>query len=265
MATEGELLRFHTPEHVRLVKELSVRGTGCLDAGDTPAFKGMFEASSFVVGSTLNLLELMAEGSLAHGLNPMGGLHHARRGSAAGFCVFNDIGVAIATAKKLGLSPVLYVDMDAHHGDGVFYSFEDDPEVFIVDLHEDGRFLYPGTGKASETGSGAAVGTKVNIELQPGAGDGVFMREFDRAVEEIAERAKPALVVFQCGADSLGGDPLTHLELTPESHRHATTRLAQISHRHSSGRLLALGGGGYNPANAAEAWLNVASAMADHP
>jgi acetoin utilization protein AcuC len=265
LASEEEIRRFHTSSHIRLVKDLSVRGGGgCLDAGDTPAFPGMYEAAAYVVGSTLELLDSLAREEITHGFNPMGGLHHARRGSAAGFCVFNDVGVALETAaRELHLSPVLYVDIDAHHGDGVFYSFEEDPNVFIGDLHEDGRFLYPGTGQERETGSGAAKGTKLNIELQPGAGDETFVKAFDRVLE-LAEVAKPKLVIFQCGADSLRGDPLAHLELTPAAHGYAAAKLAEISHRFSDGRLLALGGGGYNPVSTSEAWLNVVKTLGRH-
>jgi acetoin utilization protein AcuC len=264
LASEEEIGRFHTPSHIRLVKDLSARGVGYLDSGDTPAFPGMFAAASYVVGSTLSLLDSLAEGEVVHAFNPMGGLHHARRSSAAGFCVFNDVGVAIETAlRQYGLSPVLYVDIDAHHGDGVFYSFEEDPEVFIVDLHEDGRFLYPGTGQERESGRGEARGTKLNIELQPGTGDEVFLKKFE-VVLRMAERAKPKLVILQCGADSLGGDPLAHLELTPAAHEYAALTLADISHRFSEGRLLALGGGGYNPVGASEAWIRVVEAMGRH-
>jgi acetoin utilization protein AcuC len=224
----------------------------------------MYEASAYVVGSTVDLLYSVASGEVIHGFNPMGGLHHARRSSAAGFCVFNDVGVALETAtKRLHLSPVLYVDIDAHHGDGVYYSFEEDPKVFIGDLHEDGRFLYPGTGLGRETGIGAATGTKLNIELQPGAGDDVFIKEFERVLE-LAERAKPELVILQCGADSLGGDPLAHLALTPAAHGYAAKKLAEVSHRFCEGRLIALGGGGYNPVGASEAWLSVVKLLGSH-
>jgi acetoin utilization protein AcuC len=264
LASESEIGRFHTAGHIGLVKDLSRRGVGLLDGGDTPAFKGMFEAASYSVGSTLALLELLADGEIVHGFNPVGGLHHARRNASAGFCIFNDIGVAIETAKEqLHLSPILYVDIDVHHGDGVYYSYEEDPDVFIGDIHEDGRFIYPGSGLANESGRGVAKGTKLNIELQPGASDETFRDAF-RRVMALAETARPQLVILQCGADSLAGDPLGHLELTAASHEFAAKRLAEISHRYCDGRLLALGGGGYNPANASEAWVRVAKALSNH-
>ena len=171
-ATTEDLLLFHTPEYVSLVRESSRLGEGFLDYADTPSFRGVYEASVFPVGSTLDGLGLVLEGRLDHFFNPVGGLHHAREGKAGGFCVFNDAAIAIRRALSLpDIERVAYVDIDAHHGDGVFYGFESDPRVIIGDIHEDGRSLYPGTGRATETGTGDAAGTKLNIPLPPGAGD----------------------------------------------------------------------------------------------
>jgi acetoin utilization protein AcuC len=257
MADEEMLETFHTERHVNFVKKASEAGSGYLDYGDTPAFKGVFEAASYVVGSTAKVLEMVAKGEVDHGFNPMGGLHHARRDASAGFCVFNDVGVAIELAlRRWKLSPVLYVDMDAHHGDGVFYSYERSPEVYIADIHEDGRFLYPGTGFEHEVGKGAAEGTKLNLPLKPGSTD----VDFEKALQEamgLAERARPQLVILQAGGDCLEGDPLTHLALTPASHRLATRKLVQLSHERCNGRMIVLGGGGYRPSAVAGAWLNV--------
>ena len=154
-----------------------------------------------------------------------------------------------------------YVDIDAHHGDGVFYAFEEDPDLLDADLHEDGRFLYPGTGSRSETGRGPAQGTKLNIPLPPGADDSVFLKAWDE-VERYLEAAKPELILLQCGADSVGGDPITHLKLTAEAHAHAARRLGVLAERHAGGRVLAMGGGGYNRANLARAWTRVVEELA---
>src|SRR5690606_28933372 len=152
-ATREEIEYVHTPEYVDRVVELSERGTGYLDHGDTPAFPGVFEAAANVVGGTLRALADVVENPGRPAFIPIGGLHHAARGGAAGFCVFNDCGVAIEAARRVhGIRRVAYVDIDAHHGDGVFYGFEDDPDALFADLHEDGRFLYPGTGSREETG-----------------------------------------------------------------------------------------------------------------
>ena len=141
-ATREELEMFHTAEYVDLVIEFSAAGAGWLDQGDTPAFPGIYEAAAAVVGGTLEALDRIVATEIPRAFIPIGGLHHARRGGAAGFCVFNDCGVAIEAARRIhGLRRVAYVDIDAHHGDGVFYAFEDDPEVIFADIHEDGRFL----------------------------------------------------------------------------------------------------------------------------
>jgi acetoin utilization protein AcuC len=152
------------------------------------------------------------------------------------------------------------VDIDAHHGDGVYYAFASDPDLVIADIHEDGRYLYPGTGAVSETGKGAARGTKLNVPMPPGSGDHAFFDAWEY-VEAFIDKAQPAFIIFQCGADSLAGDPITHLAYTSEAHRHATVRLCELADRHSQGRLLALGGGGYNLNNLADAWCTVISAM----
>ena len=211
IATRAELATFHTPAYIDLVEERSVIGQGYLDAGDTPAYRGIFEAASNVVGATLTAVETIMSGEAQRAFIPIAGLHHASRGHAAGFCVFNDCGVAAEVLRsRFGLKRVAYVDIDAHHGDGVFYSFEDDPYLLFADIHEDGRYLYPGTGAASETGVGAAKGTKLNLPLPPGADDAEFHRAWAR-IETYLEESQPEFILFQCGADSLEGDPITHL------------------------------------------------------
>jgi acetoin utilization protein AcuC len=177
--------------------------------------------------------------------------------------VFNDIGVVVERLKREhGLSRIAYVDIDAHHGDGVFYAFEDDPALIIADLHEDGRYLYPGTGAAAEVGTGAAVGSKLNLPLAPGAGDADFMAAWP-VIEAHLDRSAPELVILQCGADSLAGDPITHLGLTEAAHAHAAARLCALAGRHARGRILAFGGGGYNRRNIARAWTSVVRAFVE--
>ncbi|MHB1871294.1 MAG: acetoin utilization protein AcuC [Steroidobacteraceae bacterium] len=260
-ATREELELFHTPDYLERVEAASRTGEGFLDAGDTPAFPGVYEAAANVVGGTLEALAGIMEGPLRRAFIPIAGLHHAGRDHAAGFCVFNDCGVAIEAARRrYGLQRVAYVDIDAHHGDGVFYAFEDDPLLAFADLHEDGRFLYPGTGDRSETGRGAAVGTKLNIPMPPGAGDEQYRRAFEE-VESYLEAQRPELILLQCGADSLAGDPITHLAYTEAAHAHAAARLRILAERYCGGRLLAMGGGGYNRRNLARAWTRVVEAM----
>jgi acetoin utilization protein AcuC len=260
-ATRAEIESFHSPGYVDLVAELSAAGGGLLDLGDTPVFPGIYEAASWVVGTTLDAVGRLADGTSRRAFVPIAGLHHARRSAAGGFCVFDDCGVAIELLRsRHGIRRVAYVDIDAHHGDGVLYGFEDDSDLIIADLHEDGRFLYPGTGWEHETGAGRAVGTKLNIALPPGAGDDEFFAAWRRAEAHI-DASAPELVILQCGADGLAGDPLTHLEYTAAVHRRVTERLCRLADRHCGGRLLALGGGGYDPQGIRDAWCAVVEAM----
>ncbi len=260
-ADDSAILRFHTPAYLQRVKQQSVSGEGYLDCGDTPAFKGVYEAAATVVGTSLAALDRIMAGRCAQAFVPIAGLHHARRDAAAGFCVFNDCGVVIETLRRrYGVRRVAYVDIDAHHGDGVFYAYETDPQVYIVDLHEDGSYLYPGTGAAGETGRGGAIGSKLNLPLPPQADDTRFYAEWERA-EAFLAAARPEFIVLQCGADSLAGDPITHLSLSSAAHRHAAARLRALANQHCDGRLLACGGGGYNRANLAAAWCAVVAAL----
>jgi acetoin utilization protein AcuC len=243
------------------VIEQSVDGNGYLDYGDTPAFAGIYEASATVVGGVLDAVGRIMRGPTTRAFVPIAGLHHATRRQAGGFCVFNDCAIAIEILRsRFGVDRIAYIDIDAHHGDGVFYAFEADAGVVIGDIHEDGRFLYPGTGHEHETGTGPAEGTKLNIALPPGANDDDFFRAWAR-IEAHIEAAEPAFVILQCGADGLAGDPLTHLEFTPAAHRLAASRLCALADRHCDGRILALGGGGYNPRGIAEGWCAVVEAM----
>jgi acetoin utilization protein AcuC len=261
MADRAEIESFHRREYVDLVVHKSIEGRGYLDVGDTPAFKGVFEASSFVVGGTLLAAEEIMAGRVRRAFIPIGGLHHASRAHAAGFCVFNDCGVAIELLRsRHGLQRIAYVDIDAHHGDGVFYAFESDPDALFADIHEDGRYLYPGTGAEGETGTGAAFGTKLNLPLPPGATDEDFMREW-RKIEHYLRETKPEFILLQCGADSLEGDPITHLAFSEEAHAIAAASVCRIADELGHGRVLAMGGGGYNRQNLARAWTRVVEAL----
>ena len=254
---------FHAPEYIERVAAASRHGTGFLDYGDTPAFPGCYEIAAHVVGAALDGAQRIMAGEARRSFQPIGGLHHARRAGAAGFCVFNDPGVLIETLRaRHGVRRIAYVDIDVHHGDGVFYAFEDDPELACVDIHEDGQFLYPGTGAVHETGTGAAEGTKLNLPLAPGAGDAEFLRAWDKG-ERFLERFEPEFFILQCGADGLAGDPLAHLALSPAAHAHAARRLVALAERHARGRLMAFGGGGYRLENLCAAWCAVLEALAE--
>lgn len=262
VAGRDDLELFHRSEYISLVERRSVDGRGYLDAGDTPAFKGIFEAGSFVVGATLLAVDEIMAGRARRAFVPIAGLHHASRSRAAGFCVFNDCGIAIESLRRRhGLRRVAYVDIDAHHGDGVFYGFESDPGVLFADIHEDGRYLYPGTGAAEETGTGAASGTKLNLPVAPGATDQDFEREWAK-VEEYLRRNRPDFIMLQCGADSLAGDPITHLQFTERAHARAAESVCRIADELGHGRVLGVGGGGYDRGNIARAWTRVVESFA---
>ena len=256
-ALRYELETFHQPAYVSLVEQRSALGQGFLDAGDTPAYRGVFEAASAVVGGALVAMEEIMEGRAKRGFVPIAGLHHAAPGTASGFCVFNDIGVVIqALRHRYGVQRIAYVDIDAHHGDGVYYPFEHDPLLCFADIHEDGRYLFPGTGAAHETGIGPAQGLKLNIPIAPSSRDDVFWAAWERVEAHVAA-FRPEFIILQAGADSLEGDPLTHLCFSEAAHAHAAARLADLADTHCQGRLLGLGGGGYNRSNLARAWTSV--------
>jgi acetoin utilization protein AcuC len=257
----GELQLFHTPEHIRFVMERSQAGSGWLDGGDTPAFRGVFEAASCVVGASLTATEWILAGSRRRAFVPIGGLHHASRQRAAGFCVFNDCGVVIEHLRRdHGMARVAYVDVDAHHGDGVYYAFEDDPGLIFADLHESGQSLYPGTGADTEIGSGTAAGTKLNVPLPAGAGDAEFEAVWPQMLAHVAG-FEPEFFILQCGADSIAGDPITHLQLSSACHARAAADLCALADRLGHGRVLALGGGGYDRGNLARTWSDVVQAL----
>ena len=252
---------FHTHDYVNRVIEQSKFGTGYLDQGDTPSFIGMYEAASTVVGTVINAIDRLMNNEYKRAFIPIAGLHHARRHVAAGFCVFNDCGVAIEYLRsKYKLQRVAYIDIDAHHGDGVFYSFDDDPDLIFADFHEDGKYLYPGTGAISETGNGKAKDTKLNIPMPPEATDKEFKKIWPN-VESYIRGNKPEFILLQGGADSIQGDPITHLAYSEQVHSFVVKQLCEIADEYCEGRILIMGGGGYNLDNIAKTWTAMVAAM----
>ena len=260
-ATPDLIELFHTSDYIEKVRDYSKFGTGYLDGGDTPSFVGMYEAASNVAGSVTDAIDRIMSKQYRRAFSPIAGLHHARRHVAAGFCVFNDCGIAIEYLRhQYGIKRVAYIDIDAHHGDGVFYSFEDDPDLLFADIHQDGRTLYPGTGFAEETGKGEAVGTKLNIPVPPFSDDAVFQSVWPQ-IEDYLKKYEPEFILLQCGADSIEGDPITNMAFSPASHAYAAKRLCQLADLYCEGKMLAMGGGGYNHDNIARAWTAVVDAM----
>jgi len=265
MCGEADLLRFHTAEYVDRVKSHSASGEGMLDYGDTPAYKGVFEDASYVVGTTLDAVDKVMRDEVRRAFVPIAGLHHSMPDTAAGFCVFNDCGVAIKVLEdNYGLDRIAYVDIDAHHGDGLYYPFEADPKLIFADIHEDGRYNFPQSGFQHEVGKGDARGRKLNIPLLPRSTDADFKMMWEK-VEGFLDDWKPQFIIMQCGADGITGDPLAHLHYSPDAHRLAATGLCRIAEAHAGGRIVGVGGGGYDLHNLGKAWSNVVEAFLDAP
>ena len=263
MASRQELRLFHSEEYLQLVEQMSRTGSGLLDMGDTPAFKGCFDASALAVGASLTAVDLVMSRKSNHAMNIAGGLHHAHPDRASGFCVFNDPAIAIAYLKeKYHVQRILYLDVDAHHGDGVMYGFYDDPALLDIDFHEDGRHLFPGTGFISEIGEGKGSGFKINIPLPPFMGDDGYLKLFGEIVPKAVRKFRPEILLMQCGADAHANDLLAHLRLTSKTYREATRIVDELSHEVADSRLILFGGGGYNPANVARTWTLVAGTAA---
>lgn len=254
-ATEDEVRLIHDQRYIDAVRALS-SGHYLVDAarygfsadGDNPVYPGMYDAALLSTGATMVAAELVVGGQARVAFNSSGGLHHAGRDRASGFCVFNDPAIAIAWMVRQGLR-VAYVDIDAHHGDGVQYAFYRTDRVLTISTHESGRYLFPGTGEAWETGEGEGQGYSVNVPLLPYTGDGTYLAAFDQVVPPLVEAYKPDVLVAQLGVDAYHSDPLTHLQLTAATYRQVIPRLLQLAPR-----VVALGGGGYDLAAVARLW-----------
>ena len=248
-ASDAELEVVHAPEYIAAVRGFGEDPArppafGIARFGDVPAFPGMHEASAAVAGGSLRAIEAILRGDVAHAFHPGGGLHHAMPARASGFCVYNDVALAVAAARLAGLR-VLYVDLDVHHGDGVEAIHADDPGVMTVSFHESGRYLFPGSGEASG-GRGAAAGTVVNVPLEPYTGERAWLAAVGELVPDLAAAFRPDVVVSQHGADSHAWDPLAHLRVTTTAMGAAARIVDEVAHRHAGGRWLATGGGGYD-------------------
>lgn len=253
-ATEKEILLFHTNEYLRVLKEanggiIPVDGSAHgLGFGDNPVFNGVYAFSCYSTGASMQAAELVANGDADIAFNIAGGLHHAMPGRASGFCYLNDAAVAIKYLVSLG-KRVAYVDIDAHHGDGVEYAFYDTDRVLTVSIHESGQWLFPGTGLVTDTGMGDGRGYSVNMPLPPGVCDELYMRVFDEVVPPFIRAFRPDILVTQLGVDSFETDPITHLSLTTRSFEHMVKRFRSFGLP-----WVALGGGGYDLSNVARAW-----------
>ncbi len=266
-ASEEDILKVHERRYVDALKDLSTHprveayefGLG---PGDNPIFSGMYDAAALQVGATIQACESVATGTRPRAYNLAGGFHHAMPGRASGFCLLNDVAVALRRLFEKGLAKkVLYVDIDAHHGDGVQSIFYEDPRVLTISLHEDGRFLFPGTGFPDETGRGKGRGYSVNVPLPPYTRDASYLHAFEEIVPPIARAFKPDLIFTQTGADAYYTDPLAHLKLTTRTYERVAHIIDRLSKELCGGRWVATTGGGYDMAACARVWTVIAGTM----
>jgi len=261
-ATDAELLTVHAPEYVEAVKRARPDQRFGLGTDDVPVVAGMHEASAQIVGATLVAAELVMSGAARRAFNISGGLHHAHRSKAAGFCVYNDLAVAIRWLQRTHGARVMYIDYDAHHGDGVQEIFYHDPDVLTVSYHESGAFLFPGTGFVDEIGEGDGYGFSVNVPLEPHTSDASLRAVFDELVPQLAAAFRPDIIVLQNGCDSHMLDPLTHLNCTTRIFEDLVKTVCAVADEHCGGRIIATGGGGYAVEEVVpRAWTLVWSAL----
>ncbi|HET6152237.1 MAG TPA: acetoin utilization protein AcuC [Marmoricola sp.] len=249
-ATDADLLLVHDAALIEAVRRSGADPSQHqprfgLGTDDNPTFLNMHAAARHIVGASLEAARQVWTGQALHAANVAGGLHHAMPDAASGFCIYNDVAVAIQWLLDAGAQRIAYVDVDVHHGDGVQRIFYNDPRVLTVSLHETGQMLFPGTGYPVESGGPDAVGSSVNVALPPGTGDAGWLRAFHAVVPPLVRAFTPDILITQHGCDSHRDDPLAHLMLTVDGHRASYLALHDLAHEVCGGRWVATGGGGY--------------------
>ncbi|GAG72190.1 unnamed protein product, partial [marine sediment metagenome] len=255
LATQQEIETTHSPQYIEVVKKLSENPKDKsvipyrygLGPGDNPIFKGMYEAASLVSGGSIVAADkVWNNDDFKVAFNLAGGLHHAGKEKASGFCIFNDIAVAIHHLKTLKENmKIAYVDIDCHHGDGVQWLFYDDPNVLTISYHQDGRYLFPGTGFINEIGEGEGKGYSINFPLVPGTSSKTFLKLFRYTAPKILETYKPDILITQLGVDTYFGDPLTQMGLSLSVYRDIAQTLKTCAREYCQNKWVAVGGGGY--------------------
>jgi acetoin utilization protein AcuC len=283
LETYGLTLELHSSEPASLEAILSVHARGYVErvqrashgehvadavhygigTSDTPIFPAMHDATAAVVGATLHAAKLVRSGTSPRALSLAGGLHHARRDAGSGFCVYNDLSVAIQALVESGWR-VAYLDVDAHHGDGVQWLHYEDPRVLTISLHESGRYLFPGTGYTYELGRGAGLGTSLNVPLEPYTDDASYLDCLERVLEPALAWFKPDVLVLQGGADAHALDPLAELNLSVQGYADVYRLAVRAAQTHTGGRIVATGGGGYATLTAVpRVWAQLYAALED--
>jgi acetoin utilization protein AcuC len=270
-APDDVLGTVHTADYVAAVRAASrspypgdpAHGLG---TSDVPTFEGMHDAGARIVAGTLDVARAVWSGEAGHGVNFTGGMHHAMPSLASGFCVYNDVAVAIRDLLDRGAERIAYVDVDVHHGDGVERVFWDDPRVLTISLHETGQVLFPGTGFPGDLGGPHAEGDAVNVPLPPGTSDAAWLRAFDAVVPALVTAFRPEILVSQHGCDSHAQDPLAHLALSLDCQVASYRALHDLAHRCADGRWVAVGGGGYEVVDVVpRAWAHLVGIAAHRP
>ncbi|WP_240374590.1 acetoin utilization protein AcuC [Bacillus piscicola] len=253
VATDEEIGLIHDRNYINAVKaagenklDEAIAHSYGIGTEDTPTFPHMHEAAASLVGGTLTAVDMVMEGKSEHALNLGGGLHHGFRGKASGFCVYNDSSIAIEYMRRKYGVRVLYVDTDAHHGDGVQWSFYDEPSVCTFSIHETGRYLFPGTGSVHEKGAGKGYGLSINIPVDAFTEDDSFLECYETAFKELVEFYKPDVIFTQNGADAHYYDPLTHLAVSIQTYMKIPQIAHELAHKYCNGKWIAVGGGGYD-------------------
>ena len=270
IATEQQILTVHDAALVEAVTRAGAGGDVDerfgLGSDDNPVFPDMHRAAAHVVGASIEAADQVWSGRSLHSANIAGGLHHGMPDRVSGFCIYNDVAVAIGRLLAQGAERVAYVDVDVHHGDGVEHVFWNDPRVLTISLHETGQMLFPGTGFPHDIGGPDAKGYAVNVALPPGTGDGGWLRAFHAVVPPLLRQFEPQVLVTQHGCDSHIEDPLAHLMLTVDGQRAAYETLHGLAHEVCEGRWLATGGGGYAVVDVVpRAWTHLLAILAGRP
>ena len=265
-ASQAELELVHDPRYITAVKTGVADAAFGLGTPDNPVFTGMHEASALVAGATLAAAAAVWESRAQHAVSVAGGLHHAMRAMASGFCVYNDPAIAIRWLLAQGAERIAYVDVDVHHGDGVEAAFYDDPRVLTISLHEHPMTLFPGTGLPDDDGGPGAEGMAVNVALPAGTGDAGWLRAFDAVVPPLLRAFRPQVLVSQHGCDTHRLDPLAHLELSVDAQRTAQASLHHLAHETAGGRWVLTGGGGYELVHVVpRTWTHLLAEAAGRP
>jgi acetoin utilization protein AcuC len=259
----------HDPGYLEAVKRApaDLRVGHGLGTPDNPIFEGMYDAATLIAGGSVLAAQMVHSGAAEHAVNIAGGLHHAMRDYASGFCVFNDAAIAIAWLLEQGYERIAYLDVDVHHGDGVQAAFWSDPRVLTISVHQTPLTLFPGTGFPEETGDDEkASGSAVNLALPNGTDDSGWLRAFTAVVPSVLRAFRPQVLVSQCGCDAHHEDPLADLALTIDGQRASYRAMHELAHELCDGRWIALGGGGYGLVRCVpRAWTHLIGEAAGAP